>query len=135
MVESNDPEARRCRLWGDFWIEHRIPAILAWGELEELSNRIPSDIETRLRAAAKAVVQAVVAGSRMNEIEGLEEGWTAEEIDEYDQLMERWERLTVLLADYARVITDSLPALRRANSETTSPRGDGLPSGEQQAVE
>ncbi|OMI38604.1 hypothetical protein SPAR_15186 [Streptomyces sparsogenes DSM 40356] len=119
-VEGEDPEARRCRLWGDFWVEHRIPALPGPEDLEELFTRAPSDIGTRLRAATKAVVGAVVAASRMDEMESKEAAWTAEEIEDYDRLMEQWCGLTVMLADYARIITKSLPALRSVGSEGAS---------------
>lgn len=115
VVEGDDPEARRCRLWGDFWVEHRIPAFPEPDDLEKWLSRAPSETEAHLRAAVKAVVQAVVAGSRIDEIESKDEAWTPEEIDEYDGFMELWGSLTTLLADYAQAVTDSLPALRGSN--------------------
>jgi len=49
--------------------------------------------------------------------------WTPAEIDEYEQLSARSDRLTALLADYAQTITDHPPEIRAANSDRDDSSG------------
>lgn len=116
VLHDADPEARRRRLWGDFWLEHGIPALPEPNELGLLLDRAPGETADRLRSATQAVIQAAMAGLRVSEMESNEAPWTPEEIDEHDQLSARLDRLTTLLSDYAQAITDSLPGIRAANS-------------------
>ena len=113
-VDDDWPEGRRRRLWGDFWIEHRIPALPEPDELDLLLARTPTGAAERVRSATKAVLQSAMAGLRIDEIEANEAPWTPAEKAEYDQLSDQLSRLTTLLADYARTITDSLPEIRAA---------------------
>ncbi|MER6086478.1 hypothetical protein [Streptomyces bluensis] len=116
VLRDDDPEARRRRLWGDFWLEHGIPVLPEPNELDLLLDRAPGGTADRLRSATKAVIHAAMAGVRIAELESNEAPWTPAEIDEYEQLSARSDRLTALLADYAQAITDHLPEIRAANS-------------------
>ena len=120
-VDDEWPEGRRRRLWGDFWIEHQIPALPDPDELNLLLARAPAGAAERLLGATKAVIQAAMAGQRIDEIEDNKDAWTPAEIAEYDQLSDRLSRLTPLLADYARTITDSLPEIRAAAPGSRTP--------------
>ncbi|MFI6347507.1 hypothetical protein [Streptomyces sp. NPDC050560] len=116
VLHDGDPEARRRRLWGDFWLEHGMPALPEPNELGFLLDRAPDGAADRLRSATKAVIQAAVAGLRIAALESNKAPWTLTEIDEHEQLSARLDRLTALLADYAQAITDHLPEIRAANS-------------------
>ncbi|MFE2494090.1 hypothetical protein [Streptomyces scopuliridis] len=115
-VDGVWPEDRRRRLWGDFWLEHRIPLLPVPDDLPALLSRMPPEIATRLRAATRAVFQAVVARIRTDEIEATEGPWTGEQIDEYEALSRQEDSLTAWLADYARAVTESLPVIRATHS-------------------
>jgi hypothetical protein len=93
VLHDADPEARRRRLWGDFWLEHDIPALPEPNELGLLLDRAPGETADRLRSATQAVIQAAMAGLRISEMESNEAPWTPTEIDEYDQLSARLDRL------------------------------------------
>ncbi|WP_143052961.1 MULTISPECIES: hypothetical protein [unclassified Streptomyces] len=113
VVDDEDPEARRRRLWGDCWLELGIPALPGLGgELDALLVRAPSETADRLLNATRAVVSAAMARLRMSELEDTGARWTPAEIDEYDQLSAQHDRLTHLLADYAQAVTKSLPDMR-----------------------
>jgi hypothetical protein len=108
IVDGNDPEDRRCRLWGDFWIEHQVPKLPEPDELKKLLRAMPAEAEERIRGSIRAVVQAMIAAARTSELEDRVGDWTAEESDEYERLTAQADSLTIRLADYARAVTDSL---------------------------
>ncbi|WP_030806611.1 hypothetical protein [Streptomyces sp. NRRL S-337] len=112
VVDDDDPEARRRRLWGDCWLELRIPTLPAGGELDALLGRAPRETADRLLNAARAVVSAAMASLRMSELEDTGTPWTPAEMDEYDQLSAQHDRLTQLLANYAQAVTESLADMR-----------------------
>ncbi|MFG2532569.1 hypothetical protein [Streptomyces sp. NPDC048516] len=113
VVDDVDPEARRRRLWGDCWLELGIPALPSPGsELDALLVRAPGEVADRLLNTSRAVVSAAMARLRLSELEDTGARWTPAEIDEYDQLSAQHDRLTQLLADYARAVTESLPDMR-----------------------
>ncbi|MFD3519470.1 hypothetical protein [Streptomyces sp. NPDC058653] len=116
VVDDEFPEARRRRLWGGFWVEHRIPAMPQPDELDSLLARTPPEAAKRLRAAAGEVVRAAMAGVRMSELDDGDTPWTSTESAEYDKLSDMLDQLTALLAAYAQAITDSLPAVRGRGS-------------------
>ncbi|MGW6025341.1 hypothetical protein [Streptomyces sp. NPDC055099] len=64
-----------------------------------------------------------MAKLRLSELEDTDTAWTPAEIDEYDQLSAQHDGLTRLLADYAQAVTESLPEIRAASSEQSSPGG------------
>ncbi|UIX32432.1 hypothetical protein [Streptomyces sp. GQFP] len=103
VVDGVDPEARRRRLWGDFWLEHGIPALPEPDELDVLLDRTPGEAANRLRSATQEVIRAVMAGSRASEMEAAEAPWTPADIDEHDRLSDQLNRLTNLLADCAQI--------------------------------
>ncbi|KPI06679.1 hypothetical protein OK074_4118 [Actinobacteria bacterium OK074] len=114
VVDDDDPEGRRRRLWGDFWLEHQIPALPEPDELDLLLARTPTEVAERLRDATKTVLQAAMAGLRIAEIEDTEGPWAPAQIAEYERSWDQLSRLTGFLADYARTITDGLPEIRAA---------------------
>lgn len=117
VTDDEFPEARRRRLWGGFWADHRIPAIPQPDELDFLLARTPTEAAKRLRAAVKEVIQTAMGGVRISELGDSGAPWTSSESTEFDRLSERLDQLTVLLADYAQAITDCLPACRESAGE------------------
>lgn len=115
LLDDVDPEARRRHLWGDFWLDHGMPALPGPNELDLLLGGTPEDAASRLRSATQSVIQAAMAGSRAAEMESNEDPWSPADVDEYDRLSDQLGRLTSLLADYAQVITENLPSIRAAN--------------------
>ncbi|MFI6548214.1 hypothetical protein ACIBO9_33715 [Streptomyces prunicolor] len=120
VLPDDEPEARRQRLWGDFWIEHRIPALPEPQEWDLLLAHAPEHAAEHLRNTAGAVIQAALAGQRISEIEDNDAPWSSAEIAEYDCLSEQLSSVTTRLADFAQAITVSLPEVRAAHSD----RGD-----------
>ncbi|MGW6358746.1 hypothetical protein ACWFR5_27125 [Streptomyces sp. NPDC055092] len=112
VMENVDPEARRRRLWGECWLQLGIPALPGPDDLAVLLTHASSETSERLLSASRAVVRAAAAISRMSELEDIDEPWTPEQIDEHEQLSALHDEVTPLLAEYARAITESLPALR-----------------------
>jgi len=115
--QDGTPEARRCRLWGEAWTEARVPALPAADELAELlaGYGAPAQTVTAVREAAGAVEDAVTALLRVREIESgdsADEAASAEQAEDIECLWGRTERLTELLAQYARILTGSLPVLQ-----------------------
>ncbi|WP_328360330.1 hypothetical protein OG800_24415 [Streptomyces sp. NBC_00445] len=123
ILPDDEPEARRQRLWGDFWIEHRIPALPEPQELDLLLARTPEHAAERLRTTAEAVIRAALAGQRISEMEDNEGPWTSAEMAEYDRLSEQLSSVTTRLADFAQAITMSLPEVRAAHSGRSDDRG------------
>ncbi|MFD7513817.1 hypothetical protein ACFV85_03295 [Streptomyces niveus] len=112
VVDDEFPEARRRRLWGGFWVEHRIPAMPQPDELDSLLARTPTEAAKRLRAAAREVIKAAMAGVRISELDDGDAPWTSTEPAEFEKLSAMLDQLTALLAAYAQAITDCLPAVR-----------------------
>lgn len=123
VVHDVDPEARRRRLWGDYWLEFSIPALPAPGELDALLVHASSESASRLLTASRAVVSAAMAKLRLSELEDTEAAWTPTEVDEYDQLAAWHDGLTRLLADYAQAITEIIPEIRAASSDQSGSGG------------
>ncbi|MFF8652975.1 hypothetical protein [Streptomyces huasconensis] len=123
VVNDVDPEARRRRLWGDYWLEFSIPALPSPGELDALLVNASSESASRLLNASRAVVSAAMAKLRLSELEDTEAAWTPAEVDEYDQLSAQHDGLTRLLADYAQAITENLAEIRASSSDQSGSGG------------
>ncbi|MFD9562568.1 hypothetical protein [Streptomyces sp. NPDC059994] len=123
VMENIDPEARRRRLWGECWLQLAIPVLPGPDDLDVLLAHAPSETGERLLSASRAVVRAVMATSRLSELEDIDAPWTQTQIDEYDQLSALHDEVTPLLANYARVVTDSLPAVRSARIDRGAQTG------------
>ena len=121
VLPDDVPESRRQRLWGDYWITHRIPALPEPQEWDLLLARTPEHAAERLRTTLGAVVRAVSAGERISEMEDDEGPWTSAECAAYDRLSEELSSVTACLADFARAITATLPAVRRDGPVSRSP--------------
>ncbi|MEU8954695.1 hypothetical protein AB0C93_10345 [Streptomyces sp. NPDC048518] len=126
VVNDVDPEARRRRLWGDYWLDFSIPALPSPAELDALLVNVPSESVSRLLSASRAVVSAAMAKLRLSELEDTEAPWTPAEVDEYEQLSDQHDGLTRLLADYAQAITDGLPGIRAASRDRSGSGGPAV---------
>ncbi|MGA4840640.1 hypothetical protein [Streptomyces sp. G45] len=120
---DGEPEARRRRLWGVFWIEHQIPALPDPEEWDLLVARTPDHVAERLRATAGALIRATSAGQRISELEGIEAPWNSEQMDEYERLSDELSTVPTRLADFAQAITVSLPEVRAACGGQGGDRG------------
>ncbi|KUL34046.1 hypothetical protein [Streptomyces regalis] len=114
VLDDAEPEARRRRLWGDYWIDHRLPRLPDPKELDLLLAPAPEGVAQRLQSATQAVIRVTRAGLRLSEMESNEAPWTPAEIAEYDRLSDQVSRVTTVLAEYARTVTDALPEMRAA---------------------
>ncbi|QNP71303.1 hypothetical protein IAG44_18945 [Streptomyces roseirectus] len=112
--DTGEPEGRR--LWGDLWVEHRMPALPAAEEADRLLARTPEPSASRLKNAFAAVAESATARNRIDELEEKEGPWAPAEIAEYDRLDALFDELTHRLAEYARVLTEAVPQVRAANT-------------------
>ncbi|WP_147255708.1 hypothetical protein [Streptomyces sp. PT12] len=119
VIDDPWPEARRRRLWGEFWTEHRIPRLPSPNELADLLAGAAPDTVERVHSGAMAVGRAVRAESRVEELNSQAEDWTREDAEEFDRLCDQVDGLTGLLAAYAGLLTDSLPEVRAATHRRT----------------
>jgi hypothetical protein len=116
-VEDGSPQARRCRLWGNDWIDHQVPLLPDADELADLLRRrgVPADTVAAVHDATAAVADALDAAGRARELaarDSPEAPLTAAEAAECEALLDQAEGLTGLLARYARTLAGSLPAVR-----------------------
>ncbi|WP_075733824.1 hypothetical protein [Streptomyces acidiscabies] len=116
VVDGDEPEERRRRMWGDYWIRHRMPLLPDADELDRLFARTPDAPAHRLRAALKSVVEAVMAKERIDELNDAEGPWSKDEMAEYERLDALSDELTHRLAEYARSLTSVLPEVRTVNA-------------------
>ncbi|WP_406283161.1 hypothetical protein [Streptomyces sp. NBC_00209] len=123
VTENVDPEARRRRLWGNCWLQLGIPALPGPGDLDVLLAHAPGKVGERILSASGDVVRASMASLRMSELGDSDEPWTPEQIDEYDRLSALHDEVTLLLADYAHAVTESLPTVRATRSGRGAPTG------------
>lgn len=116
VKEDWKPEARRCRLWGDAWIEARVPALPTPDELISLLTQhgAPASAIASVAEATRAVDDAVTALQRVQVLESADtedEPMSAEDAETAEALWNQAEQLTTLLSRYARTLTDTLPIL------------------------
>jgi hypothetical protein len=118
--EDERPEARRRRLWGTVWQEHRMPALPTTEWLVEALTRggVATATVEEIRAVSLAVEATLAAKIRVAELEarlwhgalpaGAEEALEAEINTIFDQAHEPED----VLHAYAHTLTASLPAVR-----------------------
>jgi hypothetical protein len=109
--EEGTAEARRRRLWGDVWIELRIPEVPAPDELADLLSRCdaPASVITAAVEATGHVHDAAASLLRVRELDDDEDDSLSS--DEFDALWEHADQLTALLGQYARTLTGTLQGL------------------------
>ncbi|OLT10497.1 hypothetical protein BJF78_28755 [Pseudonocardia sp. CNS-139] len=114
VVDEVSAESRRRRLWGDFWIEHRLPVLPTAADLVELLGPCgaPEPTVEAVRAAAAAVDGLVAAELRLCELEATDRGLA--DVAETDRCISELDRTFEVLAGYARTLTRALPAVRAA---------------------
>lgn len=124
VYEDGQPDARRHRLWGDRWADHRVPALPTSEQLTVLLPDAPEDVLARLHAAIAAIDATLVAKTRSERLADKSGPWTADEMIEYDTLCAQVDGLTRLLAEYAQAAADTVPAARalaRRNGKAPAP--------------
>ena len=119
--EDGSPQARRCRLWGNDWVDDQVPLLPGPDELADLlrGRGVPADTVTAVHDATAAVANALNAGRRARELaerDSPEAPLTAAEAAECEALLDRADSITGLLARYAQTLTNSLPAVRTATT-------------------
>ncbi|WP_153034241.1 hypothetical protein [Amycolatopsis sp. YIM 10] len=113
VLDDGEPEARRRRLWGDLWIEARVPGLPDQRELADLLNKHGAPASTVADAveALREVEEAAAAMLRIRELEqsviNAEPAPDADD-DDWDALWSQAEQLTALLVRYASVLTDAV---------------------------
>lgn len=114
-IPDRTAEARRCRLWGDAWTVARVPALPLSNELADLlaTHGAPAATVAAVTEATRAVEGAIAALLRAEELESNDsDGGSAATEEELESLWGQADRLTELLRQYARTLTDALPILR-----------------------
>jgi hypothetical protein len=116
VVDDPTPVGRRRRLWGDDWIDHQVPALPRPDELaDQLAQRgVPANLVAEVLRSAHAVHNALAASRYVHDLEQHatdEKSWDAH-AEARDSLSGQIDQLTDLLADYARRLTATLPAIR-----------------------
>ncbi|WP_329110166.1 hypothetical protein OG792_14800 [Micromonospora sp. NBC_01699] len=117
VVDDPFPDARMRRMWGDTWIDHQMPLLLPSDELATAftNGGVPATVVDAIRTASLAVDEVLGAAYRIARLrdvdsEECEPGLSAEE----EALWAYVDRSTDVLAEYARTLTDHLPAIRTA---------------------
>jgi hypothetical protein len=124
LVEDGKPEARRLRLWGRDWQEHRMPLLVDTAELTELLTQlgVPAhavDAISEVSTAVEAVRESKSRIARLNaQLEGEELSEDAEQAAyaEIDQWLVEPDVTDDRLIEYARTLTASLPVIRASRS-------------------
>lgn len=122
LVEDGWPEARRCRLWGVVWQEHRMPLLPATAQLVEALTRcgVANETVSDIREVSSAVDAQLAAKMRIAELERrLNEGELGNDAeqaaeDEIFAVLDQTEKTEEFVIAYARTLTESLPAVRAA---------------------
>jgi hypothetical protein len=121
VVEDGFPEGRRRHLWGQVWIEHRIPLLPSSAQIVQAleAATAPSASINAIREASEAVETALAAAIRAWALEAGDEPETSSDgadpsqrRAEIDALWRQANELLTSVASYSQVLTDHLPALR-----------------------
>ncbi|XVQ06903.1 hypothetical protein ACQP1W_30195 [Spirillospora sp. CA-255316] len=122
LVEDGWPEARRRRLWGAVWQDHRMPLLPTTAQLVDALTRrgIATGTVNAIREVSSAVETELAAKMRIAELERqLNEGELDDDAekaaeDEILAALDQTEKTEKLVIAYARTLTESLPAVRAA---------------------
>ncbi|MFG2091657.1 MULTISPECIES: hypothetical protein [unclassified Spirillospora] len=125
LVEDGFPEARRRRLWGRDWQEHRMPLLVETTELTEfLTQRgVPTetvDAISKVSTSVEAVRETKIRIAKLEaQLQEEELSGDAEKaaMTEIDQSLSASDATADRLIDYAQTLTASLPAIRGSRSE------------------
>jgi hypothetical protein len=125
LVEDGRPEARRRRLWGRDWQEHRMPLLVNTTEFTELLTQLGVPVQTvdaisHVSTAVEAVRDTKIRIASLNaKLEEEELSKDAEEAAyaEIDQWLIQSDVTDDRLIEYAQTLTASLPVIRASRSE------------------
>lgn len=130
IVEDAEVEGRRCRLWGDLWVDYQLPDLppADWIAEALATAGVRAAVVEEVRDAAAAVDDLRDAAARLDELDCAEN--PAEDsaetaraaMDEFDELWERLDPATDVLARYAGVLTRHLPTIRHDLAAAASRR-------------
>lgn len=130
IVEDASVEGRRCRLWGDLWVDYQLPDLPPADWIAEVlaTAGVRAAAVAEVRNAAAAIDELRGAAARLDELNSAEDsakdsaetGMAA--MDEFDALWERLDPATEVLARYAEVLTRHLPTIRHDLAAATSRR-------------
>ncbi len=124
IVEDPTVEGRRCRLWGDLWVDYQLPELppADWIAEALATAGVRAAVVEEVRDAAAAIDGMRGAATRLDELncdENPDENPAADStevemaaMDEFDALWERLDPATDVLARYAEVLTRHLPTIR-----------------------
>ncbi|HET9255215.1 MAG TPA: hypothetical protein VFO16_08435 [Pseudonocardiaceae bacterium] len=113
IVDDPTEEGRRCRLWGDLWVDYKLPGIPPADWIAEVlaTAGVGAAVVQEVREVASAVDGMRAAAARLEELNSAEES-DEPAMDEFDALWERLDPATDVLAKYAAVLTRHLPTIR-----------------------
>ena len=113
IVEDASVEGRRCRLWGDLWVDYQLPDLppADWIAEALATAGVRAAVVHEVRDAAAATDDLRDAVTRLDELDSAET--TMEDMNEFDALWERLDPATDVLARYAEMLTRHLPTIRR----------------------
>ncbi|TDD31212.1 hypothetical protein E1287_27225 [Actinomadura sp. KC06] len=120
LVEDGFPEARRRRLWGGAWQEHRMPLLVETTQLTEFLAQlgVPSetvDAISKVSTAVEAVRETKIRIAKLEaQLQDEELSGEAEKaaITEIDQSLSVSDVTDDRLIEYAQTLTASLPVIR-----------------------
>ncbi len=113
VADDFSAEARRRRLWGDIWIDHRLPELPAADQLVDAlaAGGVPPAVIADVRGAAAAVDDVVAASRHLSELESIDVPHPST-MQKIDDIWPYVAQATDILAGYAEALTRHLPAIR-----------------------
>lgn len=125
LAEDGRSEARRRRLWGRDWQEHRMPLLVDTAEFTELLTQLGVPVQTvhaisQVSTAVEALRETKIRIAGLNaklEHEELSEDAEEAAYAELDQWLIQPDVTDDRLIEYAQTLTASLPVIRASRSE------------------
>lgn len=128
IVEDASVEGRRCRLWGDLWVDYKMPDLPPADWITEVlaSAGVGPAVVEEVRGAAAAVGDLRAAAAGLDELESAEDSAETGRavMDEFDALWDQLDPATDVLASYADVLTRQLPMIRQDLAAAGADHGD-----------